>query len=66
MRGSVARFDAPRSAGHTGMPVLLVLGSALLGRSLRGGMLAIDAWNKLVAQPWTTMSVCLREWAHVY
>ena len=23
-----------------------------------------DAWNKLVAQPWTIMSLGLREWAH--
>ena len=23
-----------------------------------------DAWNKLVAQPWTIMSIGLREWAH--
>jgi transposase len=23
-----------------------------------------DAWNKLVDQPWTIMSIGLREWAH--
>ena len=23
-----------------------------------------DAWNKLIAQPWTIMSVGLRDWAH--
>ncbi len=23
-----------------------------------------DAWNKLVAQPWTIMSIGLREWAN--
>ncbi len=22
------------------------------------------AWNKLVAQPWTVMSIGLRDWAH--
>ena len=24
----------------------------------------LDAWNKLVAQPWTVMSIGLRDWAH--
>jgi hypothetical protein len=23
-----------------------------------------DAWNKLVDQPWTIMSIGLRDWAH--
>ena len=23
-----------------------------------------DSWNKLIAQPWTIMSVGLRDWAH--
>ena len=23
-----------------------------------------DAWNKLEAQPWTIMSIGLRDWAH--
>ena len=23
-----------------------------------------DAWNRLIAQPWTIMSIGLRDWAH--
>jgi len=26
--------------------------------------LGCDAWNKLIEQPWTIMSIGLREWAH--
>lgn len=38
-------FDAPRSADHTGMPVLVALASALLGRSLKGGMAVVGGLN---------------------
>jgi hypothetical protein len=26
--------------------------------------LAVDAWNKLVEQPWAIMSIGTRKWAH--
>lgn len=38
-------FDAARSAGHTGVAVLLALASALLGRPLRGGMAVVGGLN---------------------
>jgi transposase len=25
-----------------------------------------DAWNRLIAQPWTIMSIGLRDWAHQF
>ena len=41
----VRAYDAAKSAGHTGLPVLLALTSALLGRPLRGGMAVIGGLN---------------------
>ena len=28
--------------------------------------LACEAWNKLIDQPWTIMSIGLRDWAHEF
>ena len=41
----VRAYDAAKSAGHTGLPVLLALTSALLGRPLRGGMAVVGGLN---------------------
>ena len=38
-------FDAARSADHTGVPVLLALASALLGKPLKGGMAVVGGIN---------------------
>jgi ATP-dependent Lon protease len=38
-------FDAARSADHTGVPVLLALASALLGRPLKGGLVVVGGIN---------------------
>ena len=38
-------FDAARSADQTGVPVLLALASALLGRPLKGGMAVVGGIN---------------------
>jgi ATP-dependent Lon protease len=38
-------FDAAKSASQTGIPVLVALASALLGRPLRGGMAVIGGIN---------------------
>jgi ATP-dependent Lon protease len=38
-------FDAGRSASHTGLPVLLALASALLGRPLKGGLAVVGGIN---------------------
>lgn len=38
-------FDASKSADQTGVPVLLALASALLGRPLRGGMAVVGGLN---------------------
>jgi predicted ATP-dependent Lon-type protease len=38
-------FDAARSADHTGVPVLLALSSALLGRPLKGGLAVVGGIN---------------------
>jgi ATP-dependent Lon protease len=38
-------FDAARSADHTGVPVLLALSSALLGKPLKGGLAVVGGVN---------------------
>jgi ATP-dependent Lon protease len=38
-------FDAARSANHTGVPVLLALASALLGKPLKGGLAVVGGIN---------------------
>lgn len=38
-------FDAGKSAAHTGVAVLVALGSALLGRPLKGGMAVVGGIN---------------------
>jgi ATP-dependent Lon protease len=38
-------FDAARSAEHTGLPVLLALASALLGKPLKGGLAVVGGIN---------------------
>ncbi|MGH7121278.1 MAG: S16 family serine protease, partial [Acetobacteraceae bacterium] len=38
-------FDAARSAGRTGVPVLLALASALLRRPLKGGLAVVGGLN---------------------
>lgn len=38
-------FDAPRSGTFLGLPVLLALCSALLGKSLKGGLVSVGALN---------------------
>jgi len=38
-------FDASKAAGQTGLPVLLALSSALLGRPLKGGLAVVGGIN---------------------
>jgi ATP-dependent Lon protease len=38
-------FDAARAADQTGVPVLLALSSALLGRPLKGGLAVVGSNN---------------------
>ncbi|MBV8738081.1 MAG: BREX system Lon protease-like protein BrxL [Alphaproteobacteria bacterium] len=38
-------FDAARSANHTGLPILLALASALLGKPLKGGLAVVGGIN---------------------
>ena len=38
-------FDAAKSAAHTGVPVLLALASALLGKPLKGGLAVVGGIN---------------------
>ena len=41
----VRAFDAPRTGSFLGLPALLALCSALLGKSLKGGLVAVGGLN---------------------
>ena len=45
MAEALRAFDASRSGAFLGLPALLVLCSALLEKSLRGGVIAVGALN---------------------
>ena len=38
--------------------------SGALGAEISGVDLCCEAWNKLIDQPWTIMSIGQRKWAH--